>query len=347
MRVLVIGGTSFMGPRVVRRLAEAGHDVTVFHRGQAGGNLPPQVKEILGDRQRLADYSSDFRRVAPDVLLDMILFNETEARALVETFKGVAGRVVMPSSMDVYRAYGRLLRLEEGAPDAVPYREEGPLREVFYPYRKHAKSTEEKAYNYEKILAERVLMSEPSLPATILRLPAVYGPDDKQHRLFEYLKPMDDGRPFILLPKGKAGWLWSRGFVENVADAIALAVLDERAAGRVYNVGEEDTLTEEAWIRSIARATGWGGEIILLENSELPQPLEDETHYEHHLVSDTSRIRAELGYRERVGREAAIAQTVAWERENPPAEINPQQFDYAAEDAALERLKLKDKSIKA
>lgn len=339
MRILVIGGTSFIGPRVVRRLVEQGHVVTVFHRGQTESELPPEVEHILGDRHLLSSFSSEFKNFAPDVVLDMILFTEDEARAALQTFKGIARRFVMPSSMDVYRAYGRLLQLEQGTPDPIPYTEEGPLREALYPYRSRAKGTDDRAYNYEKILAERVMMSDPELPATILRLPAVYGPGDKQHRLFEYLKPMDDGRPFILLEERRAAWLWSRGFVENVADAIALAVMDERATARVFNVGEENTLTESDWASSIARISGWNGQLLILEKSAMPEHLAGGAPYEHHLVSDSSRIRDELGYQERVERDDALRQTIEWERENPPAEINQSQFNYAAEDAALEALK--------
>lgn len=342
MQVLVIGGTSFIGPHVVRRLVEAGHTVTVFHRGQTESDLPPEVSHITGDRRDLASFAAEFKRLAPDVVLDMILFNEAEARTLSETFRGVAGRLVAPSSMDVYRAYGRLLGLESGPPDPIPYREDGPLREVFYPYRQRAKGPDDYAYSYEKILAERVVMNDAELPCTILRLPAVYGPRDKQHRLFEYLKRMDDGRPVIFMEESRARWLWSRGYVENVADAIALAVENERAAGRIYNVGEEETLTESDWVRSVARAAGWKGELLILVKTAMPEYLVGQTPYEHHLSSDSSRIRAELGYKESIGRDEALKRTIAWERENPPAEVDETQFDYAAEDAALARLTERD-----
>lgn len=342
MRILVIGGTSFIGPRVVRRLLEEGHDVAVFHRGETRSEHLPEVKEITGDRQSLQSYSSEFKRFAPEVVLDMILATEEQARAAVEVFRSLARRMVVPSSMDVYRAYGRLLKLEQGEPDPIPYTEEGPLREVLYPYRPRATSETERAYNYDKILVERAVMNDPLLPATILRLPAVYGPDDKQHRLFEYLKPMDDGRPFILMEERKARWRWSRGFVENVAHAIALAVTDERASGRIYNVAEPFALTESEWVQSIARITGWKGEVIVLENSRMPEHLADDAPYENHLVADSTRIRRELGFEERVQRDDALRQTIEWERENPPAEINEAQFDYAAEDAALEERKTHD-----
>lgn len=182
-------------------------------------------------------------------------------------------------------------------------------------------------------------MSDPDLPGTVLRLPAVYGVGDRQHRLFEYLKRMDDGRPFILLEEDEARWRWTHGYVENVADAVALAVADARAANRIYNVGEEDAPVRAEWVESIGRAARWRGEVLAIPKDELPEHLRSPTGYEHNVVVDTTRIREELGYKEKVTREEALLKTVAWERSNPPAEIDPKQFDYSAEDAVIEKLK--------
>jgi hypothetical protein len=57
----------------------------------------------------------------------------------------------------------------------------------------------------------------------------------------------------------------------------------------------------------------------------------------------SARIRAELGYREAVSPDSAMARTIEWERANPPAAVDPAQFDYAAEDAALDQLRVRDK----
>ncbi len=181
-----------------------------------------------------------------------------------------------------------------------------------------------------------------SLPGTILRLPAVYGIGDKKHRWFEHLKRMDDGRPFILLERDNAKWRWTRGYIENVADAIALAVIDERAANRIYNVGEPNTLTETEWAQSIGQIVGWTGEIVAVPNQALPEHLKAITSFEHNLIVDTSRIRNELGYAEKVSRNEALLKTIAWEKANPPTKIDPKQFDYAAEDAAFRILKINE-----
>src|SRR5215216_5378700 len=194
MRVLVIFGTSFIGPAVVQLPVGGGHAVTVFHRGQTEADLPPGVNHISGDRGDLANYRDEFRRLAPDVVLDMICFTEAEAQGSAQTFTGLAGRMVTPSSMDVYRAYGRLLRIEDGPPLPIPFTEDSLLRQALYPHRAIAKAKQDFAHTYEKILVERVAMNNPRLPCTILRLPAVYGPRDPYHRTFEYLKRMDDGR---------------------------------------------------------------------------------------------------------------------------------------------------------
>ena len=107
MRIFIIGGTNFMGPLVVHSLSEQGHEVTVFHRGQARTNLPRGVKEILDDRHSLDEYAADLQRLAPEVVLDMIPFTEKDALEVMRIFTGIAHRLVAISSQDVYRAFGR------------------------------------------------------------------------------------------------------------------------------------------------------------------------------------------------------------------------------------------------
>ena len=94
-------------------------------------------------------------------------------------------------------------------------------------------------------------------------------------------------------------------------------------------------------MEGIGRAAGWAGSILGLPKEALPPYLAGEyegANFEQHWVVDTGRIRRELGYEESVPREEALRRTVAWEREHPPEEIDPAEFDYAAEDAALAKL---------
>jgi nucleoside-diphosphate-sugar epimerase len=328
MRVLVLGGTGFLGPHLVNRLVASGHQVAVFHRGQTPAELPPGVERLLGDRRRLADHAGAFRGYAPDVVVDVIALTERDAHALVGTFRGLAGRAVVLSSGDVYRAYGVFARLEPGPPEPVPLAEDAPLRRVLYIARAEARDPDDPLYYYEKILVEQAVLGETGLPGTVLRLPMVYGPGDRQHRPAPYLRRMADGRRVIPLDEGLARWRCPRGYVEDVAAAVALAATEPGAAGKVYNVAEPAAFTEAEWVARIAQAAGWGGRVVTVPRGRLPVPWDTGQD----LVMDSRRIRAELGYREAVAPEEALRRAVAWERDHLPALAG----DYAAEDAALD-----------
>lgn len=335
MRILVIGGTGFTGPHVVRRLDELGHELLLYHRGETEADLPDGIRHVYGGRWHLENATDRLTRFAPQIVLDMIPRNEQDAWTVVSTFRGIARRVVALSSQDVYRAYGRLIGIEPGPTEPVPLAEDAPLRTRLYPYWKRSRSGQHPPNHYEKILAELIYMGDPELPGTVLRFPMVYGPRDRQHRLFEYLKRMDDGRPAILLEEGRARWRWTKGYVEDLAAAVVLTVTGDRAAGRIYNVGERETLTWAEWVRAIGHAADWDGKVVVVSRDRLPTHLVPDENTAQHLVVDTTRIRDELGYREHVSREEALRRTIAWERTHPPEQVDPEQFDYAAEDAVL------------
>ena len=336
MRIAVIGGTGFIGSHVVARLA-AEHEVTVVHRGKRSGALPAAVHSVIGDRDRLPELAAEFRRHPPDAVLDMIAGDERQARAVVDAFRGTAGRLVTTSSIDVYRAYEIALGLAPGPREPAPLTEESPLRTTLHPYRNRPAGSVPFDWvtpDYDKIVVERVARSEPSLAATILRLPMVYGPGDPLHRFHGFLKRMDDGRPAILIEQTWANWRGPMGYVEDVAAAIALAVTNQAAAGRTYNIAEADALSWADWARAVGRAAEWQGRIVTLPRDRTPKHLLPPFDAEQHFTADSSRIRNELGYRETTTRAEALSCTVAWERANP-APFHAAAFDYEAEDRAM------------
>lgn len=339
-RVLVIGGTRFIGLHTVRTLVNAGCDVAVFHRGGTEPTDLPHVQHIHGDRRDLLSFAGDFERFAPDVVLDMVPLDRADAVDTVLTFHGMAGRLVAISSQDVYLAYD-IVRTRAGRPPVPqPMTEEAPLRQKLYPYR-DVFPAESRMHTYDKIPVEQTYLAESDLPGTIMRLPAVYGPNDYQHRPFPYLKRMVDGRRSIILDRQGSQWRWSRTFVTNAAEAITSAVVSDQAAGHVYNVAEPEALTEAEWVQAIGTVFGWSGELVTLATEDMPEHLRDgEMNFAQDLVVDTTRIREELGYQESIEPGEALERTIEWELANMPDELPPNRFDYEAEDAALPNLTL-------
>jgi len=292
MGVLVIGGTKFIGPYVVRLLVERGHEVTIYHRGENEPSLPTQVRHIHDPRAAMpvTAFPRELLDTAPDLVIHMIAMGEADARAAVAAFGKRASRMVWLSSGDVYRAYGRLIGVEHD--EAVPGKnevglltEDSPLRTALYPYRKPETATSELAYYYEKILVEKAAFDDPATPSVVLRLPKVYGPEGNQDLATVYRY------------RHLGSWRWTHGYVENVAEAIALAATHPAAVRRIYNVGEEYTPTVEERLKS-------------LPPSDLAP--DDRQHFAdlQNIAYDTTRIRSELGYREPVAYEGGLYRTL-------------------------------------
>jgi nucleoside-diphosphate-sugar epimerase len=191
---------------------------------------------------------------------------------------------------------------------------------------------------YDKIPVERIIRSDAQLPATVLRLPMVYGPGDPVHRLFAMVKRMDDRRPAILIQDDLATFIPPRGYVEDVAAAIALATISDRAAGRIFNIAPEHRFSELEWARKIGDAVGWKGSLIPVPPDKTPEHLRMPVNAAQHWIVSSKRIREELGFVEPTPLDVGISRTIQWERANPPA-IDPKQFDYAAEDAVINQLR--------
>jgi nucleoside-diphosphate-sugar epimerase len=338
MRILLIGGNGFIGRFAVSALTRQGHAVAVFHRGTTA--VPAGVDEIRGDRNQLNASAQELKHFAPDVVIDLVISSAPQAEELMNIFRGATQRVVMLSSIDVYRAVGILHGTESGPLQEVPLTEESELRRYLHPYPPEGLQHLRKIFawvtdDYDKIPAEHLVMNDRELPGTVLRLPMVYGPGDPLRRFYPMLKRIADGRRHIIFPETLAAWRSPRGYVENVAAAIALAATDDRAARRIYNVCEEPSFSELEWARKIAAAMRWDGDFVVLPTESTPQHLLQPGNAAQHWTASSARIRQELGYQEPVAIEEAIRRTICWERENPPAGVLLAQFDYAAEDAAV------------
>jgi nucleoside-diphosphate-sugar epimerase len=338
MRILLIGGNGFIGRFAAAALKQRGHTVAVFQRGTTA--TPDGVEEIRGDRHQLTSSAQELKRFAPDVVIDFVLSSGAQAEALMNIFRGATGRVVMLSSIDVYRAVGISHGTESGPLQEVPLTEESELRRNPHPYPAEGMRVMRQTFpwvtdDYDKIPAERVVMNNRELPGTVLRLPMVYGPGDRLHRFHPVVKRVADGRHHIVFAETLAAWRAPRGYVENVAAAIALAATDDRAARRIYNVCEEPSFSELEWARKIGFEMGWEGEFVVLPVERTPNHLLKPGNAAQHWTASSVRIRHELAYQEPIPIEDAIRRTISWELENPPDVEFLAQFDYAAEDAAV------------
>jgi nucleoside-diphosphate-sugar epimerase len=259
----------------------------VYHRGCTQAVLPNHVHQILHPRSvmPIQKFPKKLFEFGPDVVVHTLAMGAADAEGAVRAFAGRTGRLVLLSSGDVYRAYGRFTRFEPGMPEEGLLSEDAPLRTKLFLYRAQAASEEALEYWYEKILAERAVCSDPALPATILRLPKVYGPgsDDDLGTIYRY--------------RHQPNWRWTHGFVENVAAAVSLAATHPSAAGRVYNVGEASTPT-------IAERLEW------MPPSAMEPDLKSPFDFTQNITYDTSRIRTELGYREIISEQEAVHRTL-------------------------------------
>ncbi len=164
MRILLIGGNGFIGRFVVAALMQRGHTVSVFHRGTTAA--PAGVDEIRGDHNQLNASAEALKRFAPDVVVDLVLSSGKQAEELMDVFRGAIRRVVMLSSMDVYRAIGISQGTEDGPLLEVPLTEDSELRRSLHPYPPAVLQGLRKIFSwatddYDKIPAERIVMNDP------------------------------------------------------------------------------------------------------------------------------------------------------------------------------------------
>jgi nucleoside-diphosphate-sugar epimerase len=192
MRVLVIGGTGFIGRFLLPRLLDADHDVAVLQRPGSAKPLPDGARSVRGDRHDLSASAAALRAFAPHVVVDLILSSGRQAAGLMDLFRSHASRVVVASSIDVYRAMDVVHRREEGPLELVPLREDSALRSKLHPYPAQLVREMQQIFGwlddeYDKIPVERAVLSDAELPGTVLRLPMIYGPGDPRHRFFPIL----------------------------------------------------------------------------------------------------------------------------------------------------------------
>jgi nucleoside-diphosphate-sugar epimerase len=231
VRVLLIGGTRFIGYLTTWRLILAGHRVTLLNRGNAADPFGDRVERLRGDRTK------DLARLVAgrefDAAIDLVVYDGADVEGAVAALDGRVGHYVLISSGHVY-----LLRPGFATPMA-------PAREDDYAGALMERPTDEEdaadwAYGADKRAAEDALAVARARgpPTTTIRLPTVLGERDYHHRLEGYLWRLTDRGP-LLVPEADR----RARHVYGTAVARALVCLVARPAmGRAFNLAQGDIL---------------------------------------------------------------------------------------------------------
>jgi 2'-hydroxyisoflavone reductase len=203
MRILMIGGTAFVGRHITQAALDAGHQVTLFHRGQTGRELFGQATHLSGDR------NTDLSALAAgtwDATVDVCAYFPRQVRSLAAALVGRGGRHVYISSVSAYSP-------------SVPwgYDESAPLAEVSEP---DAEQVTNENYGGLKVACERLATNLHGPGTTIIRPTYVIGPHDRSYRFTWWvdriahggrvLAPGDPGDPIQLIDaRDMASWIVS------------------------------------------------------------------------------------------------------------------------------------------
>ncbi len=319
MRVAMLGGTGYIGGAITSELERAGHAVLVVHRGQREPDGLSFAEHAHLDRHDVAGLAGALDRFEADALIDGIALTAKDADDVLLAVPG-ALRMLVLSSIDVYRAFGSLHAGIET--DPVPIDESSPVRADRYLFRGKAPGMDD----YEKLdVEDRYLWRG----ATVIRLPMVYGARDPQRREEPVLRRIRAGRS--RLPIGPGNWLCTRGYVEEIARGVRLALELDGAAGEIFNLGEKQTPTQRGWIEQIVAAAGANIELVQVPEGSVPPDLGLTAALHQHVVADSSKAQRLLGWTHADPTEG-VGQSVRWHLDNPPTNASA---DFSADDAAL------------
>jgi nucleoside-diphosphate-sugar epimerase len=250
---------------------------------------------------------------------DLLAMTLAGTAPLLAALGGRTGRYVLASSCDVYRQYGALHRLEPAGEPLRRIAEDAPLRTVQFPYRATPRRAADDPTawmdDYDKIPIEAAALGQAGLPAVVCRLPMVWGPGDRQRRFAWAIGPMLAGAPRLDMDEAWAAWRTTYGYVDDVAHGLALAATHPAAAG-VFNLGAAEAPDHAHWAERFAAITGWTGRFERLARSEVAATTRvrlDALDLSFPFVTDTAKVRAELGFAEVTDGADALELTVAAE----------------------------------
>jgi nucleoside-diphosphate-sugar epimerase len=261
---------------------------------------------------------------------DVVFAMYGRLRRIAELAVGQCDQFISVGGVPAYRGWMNPW-LDEPGGLPVPVAEDAPVVT--------APEEDEKGYRIARTEAA-VFAHHPA--ATHFRYPYVYGPYQLVPREWSIVRRILDGRDHIVVAD-EGLTLHHHGYTENLAHALLLAVdRADAAAGKVFNVGDEEVLSVRQVVELVAAALGSRIEVVSMPyviakpaRPLLTQPLPT------HRVLDLTRVQHDLGYHDAVPARAAIAHTARWLAEHPcepggmEETVLTDPFDYPAEDALI------------
>jgi 2'-hydroxyisoflavone reductase len=238
MRILVIGGTQFIGRAIVERLANGGHDIAVLHRRDRH-DLGPRIRNVQADRSDLDTVRALLRHERFEVVFDIAYDWEKgtpadQVEAAARSCDDGLHRYVFMSSIAAY-------------PLGLDHRESDEL----------ASDDDPNPYVRHKAAAERVLFRmhrDTGFPVTTFRPPFVHGPRQPFYREQFFWDRLLEHRPIVLPDGGTTPMQWV--YVSDLADACVRALDVPEAAGEAFNVAHVEPLTQRTFVEALARVAG-------------------------------------------------------------------------------------------
>ncbi len=173
MSILILGGTGFIGPHVVRHALDRGHEITLFNRGRTNTHLFPEVEKLVGDRN--SDLTAlEGRRW--DAVLDNSGYTPHQVGLSVDLLKGATDQYLFTSTRAVYTDF-----------TASVMDEDAPIGPTGLP------ESEWTAYGPAKVLAERAVEEGFGARTLIVRPPVIVGPGDRSDRFTYWPGRIDAG----------------------------------------------------------------------------------------------------------------------------------------------------------
>ncbi|MEU9074604.1 NAD-dependent epimerase/dehydratase family protein [Kitasatospora sp. NPDC004745] len=252
MRILILGGTSFVGRAIADDALRSGAEVTLFTRGRTNPGLFPDAVHLIGDRDT-GDYDA-LRGGSWDAVVDVTGYRPHQVDQAMDALGDRVGRYLFVSSHSVYEQEGLAPGSDESAPLRAPLREAAQLTDA--------------TYGRLKVACEDDVRARYGDRATIVRPGKVAGPHDDQRGLTYWARRAAQGGR-IALP-GRPEQPVQLVDVRDLARLVVRLVRDDRA-GAFHAVGPAEPTTLGALIATCAEAAGTEAEVVPVPPESSPQ----------------------------------------------------------------------------